>query len=107
MYKEKLAHYGQLVESCDGFDRKGKTMPYTSANGHMFSFLNKNGDLGFRFSKEIQEKYIKEWNSSHVVSHGAIMKGYVLVTNEMMNDLDKLKEYLLESCEYVKTLAPK
>ena len=107
MYKEKLAHYGQLVESCDGFDRKGKTMPYTSANGHMFSFLNKNGDLGFRFSKEIQEKYIKEWNSSHVVSHGAIMKGYLLVTNEMMNDLDQLKEYQLESCEYVKTLAPK
>ncbi len=52
-------------------------------------------------------KYIKEWNSSHVVSHGAIMKGYLLVTNEMMNDLDKLKEYQLESCEYVKTLAPK
>ena len=107
MYKEKLALYDQLVESCHGLDRKGKTMPYNSANGHMFSFLNKNGDLGFRFSKEIQEKYIKEWNSSHVVSHGAIMKGYVLVTNEMMNDLDKLKEYLLESCEYVKTLAPK
>ena len=107
MYNEKLALYDQLVTECEGFERKGRTMPYTSANGHMFSFLNKNGDLGFRYSKTVQEKYIQEWDSSHMVSHGAIMKGYVLITDTMLNDLDKLKSYLMESYEYVMSLDPK
>jgi len=47
MWKEKLKLYDKLVAKCDRFDRKGKTGPYTSANGHMFSFLNKDGHLGF------------------------------------------------------------
>ncbi len=48
--------YDQLVAKCERFQRKGKTMPYTSANGHMFSLLNKDGELGMRFSKEVQNK---------------------------------------------------
>ena len=59
MWKEKLALYDELVAKCPRFERKGKTGPYTSANGHMFSFLNKDGELGFRYSKEVQEKYIQ------------------------------------------------
>ena len=43
MWKEKLAIYDQLVTKCPRFVRKGKTVPYTSANGHMFSLLNKVG----------------------------------------------------------------
>lgn len=53
MNKERLAIYDSLVEQCPRFDRKGKSVPYTSANGHMFSFINKDRDLGFRFSKEV------------------------------------------------------
>ena len=36
-WDDKLARYDQLIAKCPGFDRKGKTVPYTSANGHMFS----------------------------------------------------------------------
>lgn len=107
MYKEKLALYDELVRMCPEFERKGKTMPYTSANGHMFSFLNKNGDLGFRFSKDKQEKYIQEWNSDYLHSHGAVMKGYVLITDDMLEDLKKLKALLMESFKYVMSLDPK
>jgi hypothetical protein len=46
------------------FERKGKTVPNTSANGHMFSLLNKAGEIGIRFSKELQKKYIKEWDTT-------------------------------------------
>jgi hypothetical protein len=49
----KLALYDQLVEKYPRFERKGKTVPYTSANGHMFSLLNKEGELGFRYSEEV------------------------------------------------------
>ena len=107
MYKERLEIYDQIVDKCSRFERKGKTMPYTSANGYMFSLLNKDAELGFRFSKDIQEKYINEFNSTLYKSYGAIMKGYVLIPDNMLSDLDKLAEYLNESYDYVMSLEPK
>jgi hypothetical protein len=107
MWEEKLGLYDQLVDKCPRFDRKGKTVPYTSANGHMFSLLNKAGELGMRFSKPVQKKYIEEFGSSKLISHGAEMRGYVLIPDHMFKDLDKLVEYLNESYEYVMSLEPK
>lgn len=60
MWEEKLKIYDALIAKCPRFERKGKTMPYTSANGYMFSLLNKAGEIGIRCSKEAQEKYLKE-----------------------------------------------
>ncbi len=56
MWQEKLKRYDELIDKCDRFERKGKSMIYTSANGHMFSILNKDGEMGIRFSKEVQKK---------------------------------------------------
>lgn len=107
MWEEKLKIYDELVAKCPRFERKGKTMPYTSANGHMFSLLNKDGELGIRFSKEVQKKYIEEFDSSLFKSYNSIMHGYVLIPEAMLADLDKLAEYLNESYDYVMTLEPK
>ncbi|MGD2026487.1 MAG: hypothetical protein PVI99_01610 [Anaerolineales bacterium] len=107
MWKQKLERYDKLVAKCPRFDRKGKTMPYTSANGHMFSVLNKDGQLGIRFSKSVQERYIQEFGTTIFKSHGAVMKGYVLIPDHLFEDLDNLAEYLNESFDYVMTLEPK
>jgi len=106
-WKEKLEIYDKLVDKCPRFERKGKSMIYTSANGHMFSILNKDGQLGIRFSKEVQENYIKEFNTTLFKSYGAVMKGYVLIPDHMLEDLDKLAEYLDEGYDYVMSLEPK
>lgn len=34
----KLELYEKLVATCPEVERKGASMPYTSHNGHMFSF---------------------------------------------------------------------
>ncbi len=107
MWEQKLALYDQLVAKCPRFERKGKTVPYTSANGHMFSILNKGGELGFRYSKPVQENYLQEWETTIFKSHGAVMRGYVRIPDRMLEDLDKLAEYLNESYDYVMTLEPK
>jgi len=86
MWKQKLELYDKLVEKCPTFERKGKTVPYTSANGHMFSLLNKDGQLGFRYSKRVQEKYIQEFDTTIFKSYGAVMKGYVLIPDHMLED---------------------
>lgn len=41
MWIEKLKIYDELLAKCPEFRRKGKTVPSTTANGHMFSKLNK------------------------------------------------------------------
>ncbi len=107
MWEEKLKIYDQLVAKYPRFMRKGKTMPYTSANSYMFSQLNKAGKLGVRFSNEVQEKYIQDFDSTLFISYGAIMKGYVLIPESMLTDLDKLSEYLNESYDYVMILEPR
>ncbi len=40
MWEEKLKIYAQLIDKCLRFERKGKTIPYISANGYMFSLFN-------------------------------------------------------------------
>ncbi len=107
MRNEKLKIYDQLIDKCPRFERKGKTMPYTSANGYMFSLFNKDCEIGIRFSKEVQEKYIKEFNSSIYKSYGAVMKGYALIPQNMLEDLDHVARYLNESYDYVMSLEPK
>ncbi len=107
MWEEKLKIYDELVAKCPRFNRKGKTVPYTSANGHMFSLLNKAGELGFRYSKEVQEKYMKELGTTLFKSYGATMRGYILIQDEMLEDLDNLANYLNESYDYVMSLDPK
>ncbi len=103
MYKDKLAIYDKLVAKCSRFERKGKTMPYTSANGYMFSLLNKDGEIGIRFSKEIQQKYLDEFDTTLYKSYGATMRGYVLIPKKVLGNLDKLASYLNESFDYWQT----
>ena len=107
MWEEKLALYDALVAKCPRFERKGKTMIYTSANGHMFSLLNKIGQIGIRFSKEVQENYMQELNTTYFKSYGATMRGYILIPDNMLEDLDELAKYLNESYDYVMSLDPK
>lgn len=107
MWKEQLKVYDALVAKCPRFERKGKTMPYTSANGYMFSLLNKAGEIGIRFSKEVQKKYMEEWDTTLFKSYNSIMHGYVLIPDKMLKDLDKVAKYLNESYDYVMTLEPK
>ena len=107
MWEKKLLLFDELISKCPRFERKGKSMPYTSANGYMFSLLNKAGEIGIRFSKDVQEKYMEEFNTTIYKSYGAVMKGYILIPEKMLDDLDNVAKYLNESYDYVMTLEPK
>ena len=107
MWKEKLKIYDELVAKCERFERKGKTMPYTSANGYMFSLYNKACEIGIRFSNEVQKKYMEEYNTTIYKSYNAVMHGYILITEEMLEDLKKVAKLLDESYDYVMSLEPK
>ena len=107
MWEEKIKLYDELVAMCPRFERKGKTMPYTSANGYMFSLFNKASEIGIRFSKEVQKKYLEEYNTTIYKSYNAVMQGYILITEEMLKDRDNVAKLLNESYDYVMSLEPK
>ncbi|WP_395375071.1 hypothetical protein [Marinicella sp. W31] len=107
MWEEKVKVYDALVAKCDRIERKGKTVPHTSANGYMFSLVNKAGEIGIRFSKETQEKYLKKYNTTLFKSHNATMQGYILITQEMLQNLDATANLLDESYDHIMSLLPK
>ena len=107
MYKEQLDRYDRLVGQCSRFVRKGKTMPYTSANGYMFSLLNKDAEIGIRFSEEVKRKYLELFQTTIYKSYGAVMKGYILISDKMIKDEKLVVTLLNESYDYVMSLEPK
>lgn len=105
--QEKIDLYDRLIETNPNIERKGKSMPYTSLNGHMFTYLSKTGSLGIRLPKEQREDFLEKYNTTLYESHGAIMKEYATVPDELLQNTEELKSYLDLSYEYVKTLKPK
>lgn len=102
-----LEQYEAAIAKLKNVERKGKTMPYTSLNGHMFSFLDKEGNLSIRLNEKEREAFLKKHNSKLSEQHGRIMKEYVLVPGSIAKDASKLTKYLQLSFEYVSTLKPK
>lgn len=107
MWDERLDLYDRLVALCPRFERKGKTMPYTSANGYMFSLLNKDAELGIRLSKESGERFKEEHETTIFKSYGAVIRGNVLIPDAMLDDLETLATYLDEAYDHVMSLKPK
>lgn len=106
-YQKRLEQYDAIISNCSQFERKGKTMPYTSANGHMFSQLNKKGELGIRFSKEVQEAYFKSLNTSYFISYGAKMNGYVHIPEGLWETPETIEKLLIESYNFVMSIPAK
>lgn len=105
--EETIKLYNELVASVPEIDRKGKTIPYTSLNGHMFSFIAKEGYVAIRLTAEDREKFIEKYNTEIAVSYGAVMKEYVVIPDSLLKDTNLLAVYLKQSLVYIKTLKPK
>ena len=105
--QKQLEAFDQLVSSFPEVERKGKTMPYTSLNGHMFSHLDKSGNMGLRLSNADREAFITKYDSKIFEQHGRQMKEYVAVPDELLLNTDELMPYFQQSLDYINTLKPK
>ena len=90
-----------------GLERKGATMPYTSLNGHMFSFLQPDGRLALRLSSEDRERFMTAHHASLAEQHGRVLKEYVLVPDDLVARTDEILTWLERSRAHVATLKPK
>lgn len=105
--QDKIELYDQLIATFPEIQRRGLTSPYTSFNGNMFTYLSKSGTLGIRLPKDERQAFLEKYNTTLLESYGAVMKEYVAVPDELLQNTGELKQYLEISYAYVKTLKPK
>jgi hypothetical protein len=104
---DKLELYDKLIAGNSNIERKGKTMPYTSVNGHMFSFLDKNGVMGLRLSMKDYEAFQDKYKTGPNIQYEKVMREYVVIPNELLMNFELLSTYLQKSFDYVSSLKPK
>ena len=103
-----LEAYRTVVDlSKSGTEVKGAKNPYTSRNGHMFSFLDGDGTMALRLSAELTEEFRETYESGDVIQYGATMRGYSSVPEDLLADTDTLIAWFDRSWEWIGTLPPK
>jgi hypothetical protein len=104
---EKLAFYEKLIATNPGIERKGDVHPYTSVNGHMFTYLDQTGVMGIRLPKDELAAFLSKYNTTLFTSYGVVKKDWATVPDTLLTKTKELKKYLDLSVEFTKTLKPK
>jgi hypothetical protein len=104
---EALARYRAVVEAARGEAViKGAKNPYTSRNGHMFSFLTPDGSMALRLSEQLGEQFQAEYESGPVMQYGSVMRGYVSVPAELLAKPTELARWFDEAWDWIGSLPP-
>src|ERR1700677_4859350 len=82
--QEKLALYEKLVATNPKVVRKGDTVPYTSLNGHMFSYLSKEGKMALRLPDVEREAFLKKYEARFCEAYGRVQPEYVEGPNSLL-----------------------
>jgi hypothetical protein len=105
-YAEIVARYDEAVKGA-GLERHGNTMPYTSLNGNMFSYVDKDGSVAIRLPKPDLERLRNQYGADVMASYGAVMKEYLKVPEAVVQDPVELLMLVRMSWEYAETLKAK
>ena len=103
----KLALYEKLVATNPEVERKGDTVPYTSLNGHMFSYLSKEGKLALRLPPDGREAFLKKYKARLCEAYGRVQPEYVEVPDALLSSTRELKKIFDVSYAYASSLKPK
>jgi hypothetical protein len=104
---DNLELYEKLVATNPSVERKGDTVPYTSVNGHMFSYLTKSGTLALRLPEDVRAAFLKKYKTKLCEAYGIVQKEYVEVPDALLKKTRELKKYFDLSYGYVSALKPK
>ena len=104
---DKLALYEKLVATNPSVERRGATVPYTAVNGHMFSYLSKDGKLALRLPEGEREAFLKKYKTRLCQAYGVVQPEYVEVPDALLASTRELKKFFDRSYEHVASLKPK
>jgi len=99
--------YQGLVAEYDDLKIKGKKSAYTATNGNMFSFVDPEGLFCIRLSRDDKAAFEAEHGTGDVIQYGAVMRGYVPVPVEMLEDAPAMASLFANSVINARALKPK
>jgi TfoX/Sxy family transcriptional regulator of competence genes len=104
---DRLAAYDRVIEMMPGLVRKGASIPYTSVNGNMFSYLFGEGSLALRLSVADRDSFLARFGTRLHEAYGIVQKEYVDVPDTLLDDTSQLASWFASSYEYASGLKPK
>ncbi|MEN0063322.1 MAG: hypothetical protein AAGA48_14310 [Myxococcota bacterium] len=105
---EALDKYIAAIERSDsGAEVKGAKNPYTSRNGHMFSFLDAEGTMALRLSDDLTATFRDTYESGDVIQYNSTMRGYSSVPAVLLDDTDAIAAWVDRSWTWIGTLPAK
>ena len=105
--EKQLKLYSDLLSHFPDIELRGVTMPYTSHNGNMFSFLNPKGELSLRLSAEDRVTFMAKFKTQLAVQHNTVLKEYVQVPDSLFAKVTEMKKYMTLSIAYARSLKAK
>jgi hypothetical protein len=104
---DKILLYEKVVATIPGLERKGASIPYTSLNGHMFSYLSKEGQMALRLPTDERELFLKKYKTKLCEAYGVVQPEYVVVPDSLLSKTSELKHFFCISYKYVGSLKAK
>lgn len=105
---EALEQYTAVVEAAEAdAEVKGAKNPYTSRNGHMYSFITPEGMMALRLSDELADEFRANYETGEVRQYGAVMRGYVSIPDDLFGDTAAMAEWFQRSHDWIDSLPPK
>jgi hypothetical protein len=104
---DRVQAYERLVAAVPEVERKGATMPYTSVNGNMFSYLDASGSMALRLSPDDRTAFIERFSTALHEAYGVVQKEYATVPADLLDDTERLLPWFRASLAYTLSLKPK
>jgi hypothetical protein len=104
---ERLDRYDRLIATIPGLERKGASIPYTSVNGHMSSYLTESGSLVLRLSGPDRGRFIAEHATRLHEAYGIVQKEFVDVPDDLFTAADRVAPWFAASYAWVAGQKPR
>ncbi len=104
---ERVDLYERLIATQPSLIRKGATLPYTSVNGNMSSYLDACGDLALRLSPDDRQAFMARYPTRLHEAYGIVQKEYVTVPDVLLADTEELRPWFAARFHYASELKRK
>ncbi len=104
---DRIDAYDRLIATRSEVVRKGASIPYTSLNGHMTSYLTDSGSLVLRLSPDDRTRFLDEHGTTLHTAHGTVQKEFVDVPDPLFSDTASIAPWFALSLDWIGGLKPK
>ena len=104
---DRLERYDRLIAVVPGLERKGASIPYTSVNGHMSSYLTESGSLVLRLFGPDRDRFMAEHSTQLHQAYGIVQKEFVDVPDDLFAALDRVAPWFAASYAWVAGQKPR